>query len=264
MAAVENVVEDVRIPYPEANELHLRISVGACQLRITPADGETWVSGSYRHPQDTLPLRIEQAGGNIRIGQETGRWAGLWGAMDRDSVPRFDLRIGNVRPFALTLEVGASDNEIDLGGLPVGELVVKQGAGRAVVDFSRPNPQVMNLLELSAGASSFELRRLGNANFLRMRAEGGAAGFSFDFDGRLQHDAQVIVKTGMAGVEASIPATTAAKATVESVMGGVDLGDGFMRKDGAYWNEAALNGSGPLLTIQATIALGGLKLRSRA
>ncbi len=263
MAATENLIEKIDIAYPDdASELNLRVSVGACQLQVKPGEGPSWVNGTYRHPHDTLPLKVELAGGSARISQETNRLGGLWDMMDRDSVPRFDLSIGKARPFALVLEVGASDNEIDLGGLPIGQLIIKQGAGKAIIDFPVANPQVMDLLDVSAGASGLEMRHLGNANFTWLRLEGGAAGFQLDFGGNLQAAAHVTINTGVAGVDVSVPSTTAVKATVESVMGGVDLGYGFMKKEGAYWNEAALAGHSPLLTIDAKIALGGLKLRA--
>ena len=40
----------------------------------------------------------------------------------------------------------------------------------------------------------------------------------------------------------------------------LDVADGFMRKEGAYWNEAALAGKTPLLNIQVNLALGSLKV----
>jgi hypothetical protein len=262
MAAVPVQVEEVNVAYPEAGELHLRLGLGACQLVVKPGDGQAWVSGTYRHPQDTLSLKIEQQGGTVRIGQETTRLYGLWDAFDRNTVPRFELFIGKGRQFDLTLELGASENEIDLGGLPISQLTIHQGAGKVTVDFSAPNPEPMKSLSLATGASGLEVRRLANANCSQMAAEGGAAGFVFDFGGELRRDMQVTINTGVAGVEVVVPDTTPLRATVESVLGGVSLGDGLMKKEGAYWNAAALSGRTPAINLSAKVALGELKLRS--
>ena len=62
-------------------------------------------------------------------------------------------------------------------------------------------------------------------------------------------------------MEISVPATTAAKIKAEIVLGGLNIGDGFTKKDGAFWTEAAVKGQTPLLTIDANISLGGLTIK---
>ncbi len=251
---------NIDIPFPEAGDRQLRFAVGACQLRIIPGTDTPWVAGTYRYPADTLPLKIEQTGGSVRISQEQ-RYTGIWGGLDSRSVPRFELALGKAQPYALVFEGGASENIVDLGGLPVTRFSQHGGAGKFEIDFSAPNPQPMSEIEVEVGAAAVEMRHLANANFAEMSVEGGAAGYTLDFGGVLRRDARVEINTGMAGVDVYIPAETAARVSVEAVLGGVDLGDGFMKKDGVYQNEAALAGKTPVLTIRAKIALGGLKLR---
>ncbi len=255
---------NIDIPFPEAAERQLRLAVGACQLRIVAsaaAGAETpWVAGTYRYPADTLPLKIEQAGGSVRISQEQ-RYTGIWGGLDSRSVPRFDLALGKAQPYALVFEGGASENILDLGGLPLTRFSQQGGAGKFEVSFSAPNPQPMSTFNVEVGAAAVEMRNLANANFAEMSIKGGATGYKLDFGGLLQRDARVEINTGMAGVEVYIPSQTAARVSVETVLGGVDLGDGFMKKEGAYWNEAALTGKTPVLTVHARIALGELKLQ---
>lgn len=65
----------------------------------------------------------------------------------------------------------------------------------------------------------------------------------------------------MSGVEISVPTTTAAKIKAEIVLGGLNIGDGFTKKDGAFWTEAAVKGQTPVLTIDANISLGGLTIK---
>jgi hypothetical protein len=59
----------------------------------------------------------------------------------------------------------------------------------------------------------------------------------------------------VSGVVVRVPAATAAK-----VVGGLDVGDGFMKQEGAFWNKAALNGGRPLLSILASIVMGGVQV----
>ncbi|MGE5619434.1 MAG: hypothetical protein ACM3US_09265 [Sphingomonadaceae bacterium] len=254
-------VAEIQIPYPEAQDLHLRIGVGACRLRIRPGDGAMWVSGSYRDPSGALPCRVFQEDGTVRITQEQN-WSNI---LDRlGGFPAgFDLALGKAKPYALTIETGASEASLDVGSLPIRRLEIKQGAGKVALDFSAPNPVEMSLLTLSNGASGIEMRNLANANFAEMAVEGGAAAYSFDFGGELLQNGRVRVSTGVSSVEIDVPASTAAKISSETVLGGLDVGDGYMKKEGAFWTEAALAGKTPQLAIRVNVALGSLKLRTR-
>lgn len=245
--------------FPEAEILHLRISVGACRIKVSPGEGEAWVSGTYTDPYNALPLKIEQEGGTLRITQDyrAGEWWNLVGG----SPPRFDLALGKGKAYVLSIEGGASEGDIDLGGLPITRLSIKKGAGKWDFDFSAPNPQSMKLLELHVGAAGLEMENLANANFSEMIVDGGAASYAFEFGGQLRQDGNVRITAGMAAVEIDIPRTNAARLTTETMLGGLEIGDGFMKKEGAFWNQAALDGQTPLLTVNANVTLGSIRLR---
>jgi hypothetical protein len=249
----------INVPFPDAGDLQLRFAVGACRLRIRPEDQEGWVSGTYQDPTGNLPFRIDQEGSTVRIVHQPD-WINFFGWLS--GVPRFDLNLGKAKPYNLTFESGASEASLDLGGLPLTRLAIKHGAGKIEMDFSSPNPEAMSLLSLAAGAGETTARNLANANCAEMVIEGGAASYRFDFGGQLQRDTHVRISSGVSSVELIIPRATAAKVTPESVMGGIDAGDGFTKKEGAFWTEAALAGQSPLLTIQASVALGSLRLRA--
>ena len=248
----------IDVPFPEATDLHLRIGVGACRLNVRPGTGDPWISGTYQDPTGQVPCRILQDEGTVRVTQ---------GAAISDpvrlfsGVPTFELALGQGRPYQLTVEVGASENHLDLGGLPLTRLAVKLGAGSTHLDFSTPNPQPLRTLELGAGAGEMRIRHLANANAEDIRIEGGAAAFDVDFGGALQRDTRVRVSIGMASVELRVSTETAAKVRSETVLGSTDVGDGWTTREGAFWNQAAVRGATPMLTIDATIALGSLRLR---
>jgi hypothetical protein len=251
------IITDIKIEYPEASDLHLRISVGACRLDVVPGEGDAWVSGTYQDPSGALPCQIVTEGGTVRITQNYS-WAEMIGLWDRP--PHFQLALGKTRPFALTLEVGASESRLDLGGVPISRLVVRQGAGKYAIDFSVPNPQPMSLLTLSAGAAGMEITNLANANCAELNLEGGAAAYVFDFGGTLRRDSHARIATGLSSVEIRVPAATAAKIVSESLLGSIDADAGLRRQDGAFWTEPALAGATPLLTINTNVALGSLRL----
>lgn len=247
----------INVEYPEAGDLHLRIALGACRLKAEPGGGDGWISGVCHDPTGIRPPRIVEEGGMVRITESEPSFERIPAVFG--GVPFYEFGIGMGRPFALTIETGASEFEMDLGGVPVSRLTVRQGAGKFELDFSAPNPAPMEMFEVSSGAAGIELKNLANANFSEMRLSGGAAGYELDFGGALSRNASVAVETGLSGVDIEIPASTAAKIVTETTLGSVDVGDGFEKREGAFWTGS---GTGPMLTVRAGVRLGSLKLRA--
>lgn len=251
-------INEINIPYPQAGTPNLKLSVGACRLNIKPTDGAAWVIGTYVDPSGALPFRVLQEGDSVRITQE---WS-LPHTWNFDDPPTFDLALGNFMPYSLTIETGASSCQLELGGLPLTRLEIKHGAGKVQVRFSTPNPQPMTFCEVSSGAGATELYGLANANAAEMNVEGGMAGYVMDFSGELQRAIHVKLQTGLSDNVVIIPPTTAGKVSVDSFMGSLLIGDGFMKKEGAFMTAAAVANQAPVLTMEAKVALGALKLRA--
>jgi hypothetical protein len=250
----------IDVAYPAAEDLHLRVAIGACRFRARPGEGDAWVEGTYHDPTDRRPTRIVEEEASVTITEEEPSFERIPAVFG--GVPRYELRLGRQRPFALSIETGASEFDLDLGGIPLTGLTVRQGAGKFELGFSAPNPEIMQVLEVSSGAAGIELENLANANFSEMRLSGGAAVYELDFGGTLSRDARVGVETGMSGVEVSVPASTAARVVSETTLGSVDVGDGFTKREGAFLTEGALGGRAPVLTIRVGVRLGSLRLRA--
>lgn len=250
----------IDVGYPEVEELHLRVALGACRIEASSDEGEGWVAGICHDPTGRRPPRVVKEGGNVTITEVEPSFERLPAVLG--GVPRYELAFGRRRPFALTIDTGASDFDLDLGSVPLRGLTVRQGAGKFELDFSEPNPHPMGLLEVSSGAAGIELENLANANFSEMRLTGGAAAYELDFGGKLSRDARVNVETGLSGVEISVPAATAARIEAETTLGSVGVGDGFLKREGAFLTEGALRGEAPVLQIRAGVRLGSLQLRA--
>lgn len=249
--------QTISLPYPDAQDLQLKVVMGPGQIRLTPGTGQDWVTGTYRDPTGSIPLRVESTGNRARIAQSVNL-----GLPKLKGTPRLDLQLGAGRPFALIFEGGANELDGELGGVPLTRLECRFGAGQASFRFTSPNPQAMDQFQVSAGAAEVTVRGLGNANAGELAIEGGAAAFHLDFGGALTRDLRARINIGVAGLDVTIPSSTAAKVTAKATLGGVDVGDGFLTRDGAYWTLVAANGQTPLLTLEATVALSGMKLRT--
>ena len=92
--------------------------------------------------------------------------------------------------------------------------------------------------------------------------DGGAASFHLDFGGTLARAATARVNTGVAGVDVTIPASIAARVVAKTTLGAIDASNAFTREGRDYLTAAAVAGETPVLTIEATVTLGQLELRT--
>jgi hypothetical protein len=253
-------VTPIQVAYPSVGDPHLRVALGACRFTARPGEGEEWVAGTYTDPTDRRPLRIVEEEARVTITEAEPSFERIPAVFG--GVPRYEVELGKMRPFSLTIETGASDFDLDLGSIPLSRLTVRQGAGKLELGFPVANPEPMELLEISSGAAGIELENLANANFSEMRLSGGAASYELDFGGVLSRNAEVSIETGLSAVELSVPSSTAASVIIETTLGSVDVGEGFTKRDGAFSTEGALSEDGPVLRIRAGVRLGSLQLRT--
>ena len=249
----------IDIPFATIENRQLEIGVGVCKVKISPGGAEPWVTGIYHDPRNALALQIETKGNVTRIGQQFS--GSEWWSIFGNELPSFNLQLGKAYPYSLLVETGASECGLELGGLPLNNLKIRQGAGKFAVDFSLPNPQRLSKFSVEGGASSLEMNCLVNANFAEMSVAGGAASYKLNFDGKLQQDATVRINAGVSSVEIEVPAATATRIISDATIGSVNVGDGFTKQQGAFCTQAALAGNTPLLTIHVTVALGAIHLR---
>jgi hypothetical protein len=244
--------------YPDVEPVVLHIAVAACRLHVAAGEGPLLVSGRYDEPSGAIPPTVVTEGGRVTVSQryQVARTFDLLSG----GAPAFDLALGTGRPFALEIDSGASDVSLDLGRLPLSRLVVRQAAGRLRLDFAAPCTASLESIKVEAGAASIELRNLASSGFAELTLAGGAARCSVHFGGALARNARARIDAGVAAVHVVVPGTTAARIEASSTVGALRIGDGFTKRAGAFWTEAAVAGKTPVLDVQAETAVGLLEI----
>ena len=100
-------------------------------------------------------------------------------------------------PLALSANLGASEAELDLGGLTLTELTVRSGASRGTVDFSKPTQGECLHASFNLGATELTVRNLANAACAEVRIEGGVGRATLDFGGAWRRDTRLSVDLSM-------------------------------------------------------------------
>ena len=143
---------------------------------------------------------------------------------------------------------------MELGGLALKSLTVRDGASDVDLSFKEPNLTEMSILRYETGASKVTLTGLANANFSTLAFSGGAGNYTLDFSGELQREAVVTIEAGFGDLSLVIPEEVDAVVTVEGAAININHSSGWSQ-NGQTYTQA---GSGPKLTIVVKMAAGNL------
>lgn len=242
------VKESITVADPDSDETRMSISFGAGKLTLSPG-AKNLVDGMVIYNVEDLKPEIIKDGNNIEIKQ--GDFKSL--PPFKDMKNEWDLKLGNA-PMDLVISAGAYDGTLELGGLSLKSLEVKDGASNVDVSFSRLNRIEMSILRYSTGASDVKLTGLGNANFSTLAFSGGAGNYTLDFSGDWQQDAVATVDSGLGNVTLTIPENVKANVTVEGAAVNINQGSSWSQNGNIYVQE----GDGFALTIVVKMAAGNL------
>jgi len=244
------VEESITVADPKSGETRLTISFGAGKLTLSSGlQGENLVDGTAVYNVEDLKPKIQKNGSAIEIRQGDFKSLPLFDDMKNE----WDLKLSDT-PLDLTVQAGAYEGNLELGGLALKSLTVHDGAAHVDLSFTEPNQTEMSILRYETGASDVTLTGLANANFSTLAFSGGAGNYTLDFSGELQRDAVVTVESGLGNLSLIVPDDMAAVVTVEGTAMNINHGSGWSQ-DGQKYTQS---GSGPTLTILVKMAAGNL------
>ncbi len=249
---------EIEVPAPDSNQVtEMKLEFGAGELNITPGDSEFLVSGSATYNVEEFEPEVTISEGKVKISQQADKTSPipvLGSGLDN----RWDLELGNF-PMELEIAAGGYQGEFELGGIPLLELRIAEGAAKTDLSFSELNPVEMDTLRYDTGASQATLTGLANANFRDMDFRSGAGDYRLDFSGDLQQDADVSIKSGLSSIVIIVPEGTPATVHFEGGLVNVERSGSWRMSGGLY----TLSGEGPELTITVEMGAGNLELRER-
>lgn len=246
------VTEDIKVEYPDADEINLKLRFGAGKLNLNPG-AALLVDGTATYNYDELKPEINTDGSDVEVRVGDG---------DVNIFPNlnnikneWDLELGD-QPMNLSLESGAYEGEFELGGLALTRLDIKDGASNVEISFSKLNPVEMSTFTYNTGASDVKITGLANANFSLFDFSSGAGDYTLDFSGEMQRDASVKIETGLSNFIIIVPEGVNAVVTVQGGLSNVNAGSSWERSGSDYVQK----GEGPTLTFVIEMGAGNLTL----
>jgi hypothetical protein len=244
--------DEISVPVPDADEVSLRLSFGAGDLKLAPG-AKKLVEGTatYNYAEFEPVVKVDDGDVNIRMGDEEFNGFPSF----KDLKNEWDFKLGDT-PMSLTIESGAYDGDFELGGLSLENLTVRDGAANVELAFSEPNQIEMSTFRYETGASDVKMTGLANANFSIFDFSGGAGDYTFDFSGDLQRDASIKIASGFSNIIISVPEDVDAVVTVDSGASNINVGSSWSKKGNVYKQK----GEGPTLTFVIEVGAGNVTL----
>ncbi len=172
-----------------------------------------------------------------------------------------DLRFTDAVPISFELGFGLGSSDIDLTGLNVKDLKISAGASSVHLRFDKPNKNVIEELTIESGLSKFNGEGLCNANFNRLKFEGGVGSYRLDFGGKLEKEVDASIEVGLGSLQIVIPENVGAKIIYEkNWFSHVDLDHDFSeQEEGNYYTSNYRTASGKM-NIRIEAGLGSVSI----
>ncbi|MBW7888360.1 MAG: hypothetical protein H3C35_08380 [Bacteroidetes bacterium] len=164
--------------------------------------------------------------------------------------------------YDISTELGAGKSSFDFSNIKVTNLSISAGASSSKIFFDEPNKVIMKKLTVETGVSKFSADNLSNANFERMRFDGGVGSYYLNFGGTMNHDADVDINVGLGAVTIEVPKNIGAMVRYkDSWLSNITVGSGFEeQRKGVYKTENYSSAEGRL-NIWVEASLGTVKIR---
>jgi hypothetical protein len=252
--------ESVQVSLGDAASADVNVTFGAGRLNLYPAQIENLLEADFTYNVDELKPVVEEDRREDRLEVKLHpKVAGLSLDLGAETRNEWDVRLSDRAPLSLNLDLGAAEGRVDLGGLRLSQTRIRTGVADLDLEWSQPNPQVLDELNVEAGAASLNLRQLGNAHFDEMRFTGGAGNFELDFTGDWQGPARANIDAGFSNLRLVLPDNIGVKVSAdEKALANVNA-EGFSRRGNAWVNEAYTTDD-EALVITVNIGLGNLTL----
>lgn len=243
-----------------ASLLHVNVSYGVGSLSFVPAD-VPWlynVRQSSANSAKAQSVQYDTVSRTLEIGGSRHSTTVTFGGRHQHDSEDSELRVGLARgvPLGMTIEFGAGQADLQLGGLSIRDLTVSTGASDATVRFGAPNPVVLDRIKFEVGAAGFKAVELGNAHVRTVIVEAGVGDVDLDFGGHWTGDIDLELTAALGAVHVHVPRGVVLQQTRNKiVLGSIDDNTG-----GAGGAGAPQTPGGPMyhLIVHGSTTMGSI------
>jgi hypothetical protein len=137
-------------------------------------------------------------------------------------------------PMDLTLELGAVQADLQLGGLRLTDLSLRGGAAEITLRFDERNAERLHAMSLDVGAAEVKVLRAGNSGVERVRANVGVGALDLDLGGAATRDVDVTAEVAMGDFTLRVPQDVGVFVDASTFLASFDKAGLVKRGDGWY------------------------------
>jgi hypothetical protein len=253
-------------PFTTYRQLHgdsrlgAKLEFAAGRLRVLPGrDSDLYrMTLSYDSERFTPLSQFNATTGTVTLGVAPVGSAGLRVISGEQMKQLAAVELSPRVDLALDLAFGATEADIELGGLRVSQLKLETGASRTTLRFSRPNGIRCTEAEISSGAAEVVLAGLANSRCDQVRVEGGMGRVTLDFGGTLTATQRAEVTMAVGELVLRLPKGVPLRLTMDKFLAKFEP-KGLVRR-GDAWETPGYDNSARHLEVALTAAVGGIRL----
>ncbi|MFI5246254.1 MAG: hypothetical protein ACHQQR_13555 [Gemmatimonadales bacterium] len=243
----------------DTNAISAHVEYAAGKLDLKPASGPVLYHASMRYDADRAEpvARFDSAARVLTLGVHI-RGMNLSGMDERHDAGSMRAELSGSVPMDLSLDLGAVEADLQLGGLRLTDLTLRSGAADVTARFDRPNREQLRTMTLQVGAAQVKVLDAANSGVARITAEVGAGSLTIDLGGVLSRDVDITATLAAGGLTLNVSPDAGVFVDERSLLGGFDK-DGFAKK-GDGWYSANYDAATPHVRVHLHAFLGGMTL----
>jgi hypothetical protein len=259
------------IPFEQISELRVKVEIGVANISFDRVQGNNLLEAKihYRDRDGEPRIKFETSG---KVGYLTIRSNESGDEQEKEVFSKRDLNKGEENwelrfttkvPIAFNIELGLVDGEVNLSGMQIEDLNLSGGLSDLTLRFDEPNPLSLDEIKIECGLGEFKAEKMGNANFRRLRVDGGLGSIDLDLSGQWRvAEAELRIGVGLGSARVELPENLGVEVNADNnFLSSISLArDIRMVRSGIHrsenWSSAEHR-----LTIDAEVGLGSLKIR---
>jgi uncharacterized protein DUF2154 len=241
----------------DTNALSVRIEYGAGRLEVRPTSAGSLYEMKLKYDAERSEpnTRYDPTARSLVLGIRSHNMR-MHGSNNESGSMHAEL--STRVPMDLTLELGAAEADVQLGGLRLTDLSVKTGAADVGVRFDQPNPDRVRTMTLEVGAASLKVARAGNSGVERVTANIGVGALDLDLGGELTRDVEVSANFAMGAFTLRVPADVGVSIKASTFLSDFDKSGLVKRSDG--WATPGFDEAKRRVRVRLNAFLGGFTL----
>ncbi len=242
------------------SQLGVTISLAAGGLRLAPGSDDFLYRMELLYDARRFVPRssYDAATGHVTLGLKSIGSGGLRVSSAKQLDQTATVWLNPGRDLALNAELDAVNAQLELGGLRLASLTLKNGGSRTVVRFSTPNAIRCSQADLRAGATEFKVLGLGNSRCDVVRFYGGIGAVTLDFHGSWNNDMRLEATMAAGSLVLRLPSELGVRLTSDNFLSLMDQ-PGMVKSDDAWLSEN-YDGATRHLDVYLKTSLGGVSI----